>query len=113
MNCLLTLRCERSCLAYLAKLNFGHDAEDMIFGFEIIEERPLTDIGSFSDVFNGDVGKATLGEELKGAAEEANTCFRGAAFAAAFADYRRQIIGSKVVVKRVLIVYVTFVHSWL
>ena len=66
-----------------AELNLGHDAEDVTLGFEVIEEGFLAYVGGLGDVFDGDVLETAFGEELEGAAEEADAGFGGAALAAA------------------------------
>jgi hypothetical protein len=50
---------------------------------EVIEEGSFANVGSFSNVFDGDVSEAALSNELERAAEEPNAGFDGAALAAA------------------------------
>ena len=57
----------------------------MIFGLEVVEEGSFAHVRGFGNVFDRNVGKAALGNELQGAAEEPQARFAGAALAASHA----------------------------
>jgi hypothetical protein len=58
----------------------------MVFGFKVVEEGSLTDIRCFGDVFDGDVGQSTLGNQRERAAKKPQPGFVCAALAAAQAQ---------------------------
>ena len=63
--------------AFTAK--FG---QDMLFGGEIIEERPLADIGGFSDVLHGGFQESTLREQIQRGTVQAVARLRAVSLAA-------------------------------
>ena len=85
---------ERHSFSHLAKLNFSHHAQHVIFALEIVEEGALADIRGFGDVFHRDVGKAALGKKPKSATEQAQTRFGGATLTASHALEVREVLGS-------------------
>ena len=81
---------------HLAQLDFRHYAQYLIFTFEIVEERALTDIRRFGDVFHRDIGVAALGKKLKCATEQAHPSLGAMTLAADFQALQvRQILGGE------------------
>ncbi len=56
----------------------------MVLRLEVVEKGSLAHVSGLGDVFDGDVLESALGEELEGAAEEAEPGVRGAALAASY-----------------------------
>src|SRR5208337_5187990 len=68
---------------HFGELNLGHDAQDVVLGLEIIEERSLAHVRGLGNVFDRNVLEAAFGEQMKGAAEKPDAGLGGAALAAA------------------------------
>jgi len=58
----------------------------MVFAGEVVEEGAFADVGGVSDVFDGGVREAALGEKIEGGAEKALADLSAAALAAAVGD---------------------------
>ena len=86
---------QRYGFSHLAKLNFSHHTQHVIFTLEIVEEGSLADICGFGDVFYRDIGKAALGKKLKRTTEQAQAGFSGATLAASHALQVRELLGSE------------------
>src|ERR1035438_780560 len=83
VNRLLALGGTRYGFSYLAKLNFGHHAKNVVFGLAVVEECAFAHVRGFGDVIDSDVWQAALGKELKCAPKQAEAGFGGAALTAA------------------------------
>jgi hypothetical protein len=67
----------------------------MIFGFKVIEEGSLANVGGFGDLLDCDVTKPALGNQLKSAPEQFQPGFRAAAFPASGACLPGHFNGNK------------------
>jgi hypothetical protein len=76
---LLTVVDEGCGFPYFSKLNLSHYAQDVFLALEVIEEGAFAYVRGLRYVFHGDVGKAPLGKEPEGAAEETKARLGGAA----------------------------------
>jgi hypothetical protein len=76
---LLAVVDEGSGFPHLSKLNFSHYAQDVFLALEVIEECAFAYVRGLRDVLYRDVGKAPLGKELEGTAEEAKARLGSAA----------------------------------
>jgi hypothetical protein len=56
--------CQFQRFSHLAKLDLGHDAQHVIFAFEIVEESSLANIRGFRNILHGYVREASRGKEL-------------------------------------------------
>lgn len=54
----------------LGDLHVAKGDQEMFLAGKIVEESAFADVGGFGDVFDGGFGKAFLGEEVQGGAEE-------------------------------------------
>ena len=64
------------------ELHFGKGQEDVLFTGKIVEEGSFAHVGGVGDVFHGGLGKALLGKEVEGGAENAFAKLNAAPFAA-------------------------------
>jgi hypothetical protein len=64
-------------------LQLSHDAKNMVFALEIVEEGPFAYVCAFRDVLDGDILESAIGEELKRGPKQTQPGFRSTALAAA------------------------------
>ncbi len=111
LNGLFVMVHQRCGLSYLSELNFRHHAEYVFFTPEIVEEGAFTYIRCLSNVFYCNVGETALGEELKGAAKQAQTRFGSAALAAPHTLQMGQVFSDREIWELGWPVIVTTIHK--